>query len=115
MISFQYVSAAVTASTSASQHDATLPAEAPTFQRIHQATISAASSAYTAVEYLETSVAGTANLAAGKVMLKTNGSTYSNNVVWFGDAVASDSLITILGDEYGTEQQPVAAYTANVR
>jgi hypothetical protein len=116
MRDFTFISGAVTASTSANQFDVPLPVEAPKFQRIRQVVISAASSANIAREVQEVAVGSTANLAPGRAMLKsTVAGLYSNNVLWLGDAVASDSLITVLGDEYGTAQQPTGAYAAIVR
>lgn len=112
---FEVTAAAITASTSASQTDFALPADAPLFARLRRVVIGAATSTSVQTAVTELAVNNTAALAAGKAMLKLTPGGFTNNVLWFGDTVQVGAKVTVDGDLVGADAQPAAVFTGAQR
>lgn len=102
----EFLSAAVTASTSATQYDVQIPSGLTKLAEVSQVILAAASSASTQVDATLGAVSSTASLDAGKAMLKPG----TSDILWLGNAVASDSLIAAQGRLLGNATQPASAY-----
>jgi hypothetical protein len=113
--SFEVTAAAITASTSTSQTDFPLPADAPRFARLRRVVIGVATSTSVQTAVTELAVNTTASLAPGAAMLKLASGAFVNNVLWFGDTVQVGSRVTVDGDLAGSATQPAAAFTGAQR